>query len=56
MSVRQKAGRFYPVLFMGRYHPTTGKPVYKWFGGFATRREAESEERKLRIELEWGDA
>jgi len=52
MSVRQKAGRFYPVLFMGRYDARTGKPVYKWFGGFATRKEAESEERKLRIELE----
>lgn len=52
MSVREKSGRFYPVLFMGRHHPITGKPVYKWFGGFATRKEAESEERRLRIELE----
>jgi integrase len=52
MSVRAKAGRYYPVLFMGRYDARTGKPVYKWFGGFPTRKEAESEERRLRIELE----
>jgi integrase len=52
MSVRKKDGRFYPVLFMGRYHATTGKPVYRWFGGFTTRKQAESEERKLRLELE----
>src|SRR5262245_6607776 len=53
MAIRVKRGRYYPVLYTGK-HPTTGHDVYKWFTGFATKKEAEREERRLRVELDSG--
>jgi integrase len=47
VSVQQKAGRWYPVLYLGR-DPRTGKKRFKWLDGFASKRDAEVEERKQR--------
>jgi hypothetical protein len=53
MSVQQKGGRYYPVLSLGR-DPATGKPRYRWYDGYATRREAEKAERQLRAAQDRG--
>lgn len=49
MSVREKNGRFYPVLYNG-LDPKTGKQRYQWFDGYPSRKQAETAERKLRVE------
>lgn len=38
MSVQKKSGKYYPVLYL--FDPKLGKKKYKWFKGYATKKEA----------------
>ena len=52
MSVQRKGDHWHPVLYLR--DPLTGKERHKWYDGYSDKKQAEAEERKLRVQADQG--